>query len=107
MGRPATMGGRSSKPKPLKEAKLLVLGLDNAGKTTLMKKLAGEDINHIMPTQGFNIKSIKMAGKVQINMWDIGGQRSIRPYWKNYYQEVKGIVWVVDSTDRRRMGESE
>lgn len=54
------------------EARLLVLGLDNSGKTTILKKLSDEDIDHIMPTQGFNIKSLMHDG-FKLNVWDIGG----------------------------------
>jgi GTPase SAR1 family protein len=61
------------------EARVLVLGLDNAGKTTILKKLSAEEIDNIMPTQGFNIKSIQTDG-FKLNVWDIGGQKSIRPY---------------------------
>ena len=55
-----------------KEARVLVLGLDNAGKTTALKRLADEDITHTMPTQGFNIKSVVHEG-FKLNVWDIGG----------------------------------
>ena len=54
------------------EARILVLGLDNGGKTTILKKLSEEDISHIMPTQGFNVKSLQVDG-FKLNMWDIGG----------------------------------
>lgn len=54
------------------EARLLVLGLDNSGKTTILKKLSDEDISQIMPTQGFNIKSLMHDG-FKLNVWDIGG----------------------------------
>jgi ADP-ribosylation factor-like protein 3 len=50
----------------------LVLGLDNSGKTTILKKLSDEDISQIMPTQGFNIKSLMHDG-FKLNVWDIGG----------------------------------
>ena len=56
-----------------REARILVLGLDNAGKTTILKKLSDEDISHIMPTQGFNIKSLLHDG-FKLNVWDIGGE---------------------------------
>ena len=55
-----------------KEARILVLGLDNAGKTTILRKLSNEDAKDIMPTQGFNIKSLTQKG-FKLNMWDIGG----------------------------------
>ena len=50
-----------------------MLGLDNAGKTTILKKLSDEEITHIMPTQGFNIKSLSKEG-FKLNVWDIGGE---------------------------------
>ena len=55
-----------------KEARILVLGLDNAGKTTILRKLSNEDAKDIMPTQEFNIKSLTQKG-FKLNMWDIGG----------------------------------
>ena len=82
-----------------------MLGLDNSGKTTALKKLAGEDINSITPTQGFNIKSVQQAG-FKLNVWDIGGQKHIRPYWKNYYANTDAIIYMVDSADKRRLDEA-
>lgn len=87
------------------EARLLVLGLDNSGKTTILKKLSDEDINSIMPTQGFNIKSL-MQDNFKLNVWDIGGQKSIRPYWRNYYDQTDALIYVVDSADDRRVEEA-
>ena len=84
---------------------MLMLGLDNSGKTTALKQLAGEDIQSITPTQGFNIKSATTAG-FKLNVWDIGGQKHIRPYWKNYFQNTDAIVYMVDSADKRRMDEA-
>jgi len=55
-----------------REARILVLGLDNSGKTTILKKLSGEDIQHITPTQGFNIKSL-VQSDVKLKVWDVGG----------------------------------
>merc|ERR1719443_2031378 len=88
-----------------KEARILVLGLDNAGKTTILKKLSDEDVSHIMPTQGFNIKSLIHDG-FKLNVWDIGGQKTIRPYWRNYFESTDALVYVIDSSDRRRLEES-
>lgn len=88
-----------------KEARILVLGLDNAGKTTILKKLSDEDISHIMPTQGFNIKTLA-RDNFKLNVWDIGGQKSIRPYWRNYFDQTDALVYVIDSADKRRMPET-
>tara|TARA_B110001469_G_C9586375_1_gene290897 strand:- start:362 stop:526 length:165 start_codon:yes stop_codon:yes gene_type:complete len=48
-------------------------------------------VSHITPTQGFNIKSVQHSG-FKLNVWDIGGQKHIRPYWKNYYANTDAIV---------------
>merc|ERR1719373_623695 len=88
-----------------KEARILMLGLDNAGKTTILKKMSQEDISHVMPTQGFNIKSLVQDG-FKLNVWDIGGQKTIRPYWSNYFESSDALVYVIDSGDSRRLEES-
>ncbi|XP_039256873.1 ADP-ribosylation factor-like protein 2 [Styela clava] len=85
-----------------KEMRILMLGLDNAGKTTILKKFNGEDIDTISPTLGFNIKTIEHRG-FKLNIWDVGGQKSLRSYWRNYFESTDGLVWVVDSADKRRM----
>ncbi|XP_058811613.1 ADP-ribosylation factor-like protein 2 [Topomyia yanbarensis] len=85
-----------------KEMRILLLGLDNAGKTTILKRFNGEPIDQISPTLGFNIKTLEYKNYT-LNMWDVGGQKSLRSYWRNYFECTDGLVWVVDSTDRMRM----
>ena len=77
-------------------------GLDNAGKTTILKKFNGEDISTISPTLGFNIKTLEHNG-YNLNIWDVGGQKSLRSYWRNYFETTDGLIWVVDSADKRRL----
>ncbi len=77
-------------------------GLDNAGKTTVLKKFNGDDINSVEPTLGFQIKSLTY-NDYTLNVWDVGGQQTIRSYWRNYYESTDGLVWVVDSADVRRL----
>ena len=81
-----------------------ILGLDNAGKTTVLKKFNGEDINTISPTLGFNIKTLEHRGYA-LNCWDVGGQQTIRSYWRNYFEQTDGLIWVVDSADRVRLND--
>jgi ADP-ribosylation factor-like protein 2 len=76
--------------------------LDNAGKTTILKKFNGEDIDSISPTLGFSIKTLEYGG-LTLNVWDVGGQKSLRSYWRNYFEETDGILWVVDAADRKRL----
>mmetsp|Transcript_861 Transcript_861/g.2320 ORF Transcript_861/g.2320 Transcript_861/m.2320 type:complete len:187 (+) Transcript_861:40-600(+) len=87
------------------EYRVLMLGLDNSGKTTALKQLAGEDVKHVTPTQGFNIKSV-VADGFKLNVWDIGGQKSIRPFWKNYFNNTDGLIYMIDSADRARVEET-
>ncbi|KAI9017829.1 ADP-ribosylation factor family-domain-containing protein [Gaertneriomyces semiglobifer] len=82
-----------------REIRILMLGLDNAGKTTVLKRINGEDISSISPTLGFNIKTLE-HNNYKLNIWDVGGQKSIRSYWRNYFEQTDGLVWVVDSADR-------
>ncbi|XP_023849586.2 LOW QUALITY PROTEIN: ADP-ribosylation factor-like protein 3 [Salvelinus sp. IW2-2015] len=97
---------RKLKSTPDQEVRILLLGLDNGGKTTLLKQLASEDISHITPTQGFNIKSVQSQG-FKLNVWDIGGQRKIRPYWRlRYFEKHDVLIYVIDSADRKRFEET-
>ncbi len=94
---------RKVKQKEL-ELRILVLGLDNAGKTTIVKRLKGEDVNTVSPTLGFDISTMQF-GEYRLNFWDIGGQQTIRAYWRNYFEQTDGIIWVVDSADVGRLSD--
>lgn len=85
-----------------KEMRILILGLDNAGKTSILKRLNGEDVGETSPTLGFNIKTVLYNNYV-LNLWDVGGQTSLRSYWRNYFECTDGLIWVVDCTDKMRM----
>ncbi|KJH43580.1 ADP-ribosylation factor family protein [Dictyocaulus viviparus] len=85
-----------------REIRVLILGLDNAGKTTITKKFLGEDLSSVEPTLGFNIKTVEFQG-FTINFWDVGGQKSLRSYWRNYFEQTDALIWVVDSGDEERL----
>ncbi|CAG8007213.1 unnamed protein product [Penicillium salamii] len=85
-----------------KEMRILMLGLDNAGKTTIVKRIMNEDVTTVSPTLGFIIKTIDFMG-YKLNIWDVGGQKTLRSYWKNYFEKTDTLVWVVDATDRLRV----
>jgi ADP-ribosylation factor-like protein 2 len=87
-----------------KEMRLLMLGLDNAGKTTILKAFNGEDINTIEPTLGFNIQTLEYSN-YKLNVWDVGGQQTIRSYWRNYFESTDGLIFVIDSSDRARLSD--
>ncbi|GAT92507.1 adp-ribosylation factor 1 putative [Entamoeba histolytica] len=79
------------------EVRILILGLDAAGKTTILYKLQCGKVIQTMPTIGFNVESIDYEN-VHFKVWDLGGQSSLRPYWKCYYEKCSAIIFVVDST---------
>lgn len=86
-----------------REMRVLVIGLDCAGKSSCVNRLRGEDVNSVAPTQGFDISSLKHSAGYTLNLWDVGGQQTIRAYWRNYFEATDAIVWVVDSADEVRM----
>ncbi|EFQ27006.1 ADP-ribosylation factor family protein [Colletotrichum graminicola M1.001] len=86
-----------------KEMRILMLGLDNAGKTTIVKKIMGEDVNSVSPTLGFIIKTIDYDGYLIALSRDVGGQKTLRSYWRNYFEKTDALIWVVDATDRLRI----
>ncbi|KAI9675670.1 MAG: ADP-ribosylation factor-like protein 2 [Caeruleum heppii] len=85
-----------------KEMRILMLGLDNAGKTTIVKRIMNEDVSTVSPTLGFIIKTIDYDG-YKLNIWDVGGQKTLRSYWRNYFEKTDALIWVVDATDRLRL----
>ncbi|CEI63158.1 unnamed protein product [Fusarium venenatum] len=103
------MGGQFSKMMGKifgsKEMRLLMLGLDAAGKTTILYKLKlGQDVTTI-PTVGFNVETVTYKN-VKFNVWDVGGQDKIRPLWRHYFSGTQGLIFVIDSSDRNRMEEA-
>ncbi|KAL7273762.1 Arf GTPase arl1 [Rhizina undulata] len=85
-----------------KEVRILILGLDNAGKTTLLYRLKIGEVVTTVPTIGFNVESVTYKN-LNFNVWDLGGQTSIRPYWRCYYANTAAVVFVVDATDHSRL----
>jgi ADP-ribosylation factor protein 1 len=87
------------------EARILILGLDAAGKTSVlyMSKL-GEVVTTI-PTIGFNVETIT-AGNLSITAWDIGGRDKARLLWRYYFANTSAIVFVIDSNDHERISEA-
>ncbi|KAL9018394.1 MAG: hypothetical protein Q9185_004301 [Variospora sp. 1 TL-2023] len=127
-----------------KEMRILMLGLDNAGKTTIVKRLMNEDVDTVSPTLGFIIRTIDYEGQViparhgcmvhssrksddivadtsstsvrpsryptcanlligDGGAGDVGGQKTLRTYWRNYFEKTDALIWVVDAADRLRV----
>ena len=84
---------------------ILILGLDNAGKTCVLRKFSREPIESVKPTTGFQIKTVKYDDS-NLNLKEVGGAEGIRPYWTHYIDSSDGLIWVVDSSDRRRINDS-
>ena len=88
-----------------KEIRILMVGLDAAGKTTILYKLKLGEVVTTIPTIGFNVETVEY-NNIFFNVWDIGGQDKIRPLWRHYYQNIQWIIFVVDSSDKERIDES-
>ncbi|CAO3593099.1 unnamed protein product [Absidia cylindrospora] len=81
-----------------KEMRILMVGLDAAGKTTILYKLKLGEIVTTIPTIGFNVETVEYKN-ISFTVWDVGGQDKIRPLWRHYFQNTEGIIFVVDSNN--------
>ncbi|XP_032093409.1 ADP-ribosylation factor-like [Thamnophis elegans] len=88
------------------EARILLLGLDAAGKTTLLYKLKLKEATFTIPTVGFNVETVQSFNNVTFTMWDVGGQKRIRALWKHYHTNTDGVIFMVDSMDYYRFEEA-
>ncbi|MXQ87903.1 hypothetical protein E5288_WYG008815 [Bos mutus] len=85
-----------------KKHKVIIVGLDNAGKTTILYQFSMNEVVHTSPTIGSNVEEI-VINNTRFLMWDIGGQESLRSSWNTYYTNTEFVIVVVDSTDRERI----
>ncbi|XP_076467698.1 ADP-ribosylation factor 1-like [Babylonia areolata] len=88
-----------------KEMRILMVGLDAAGKTTILYKLKLGEIVTTIPTIGFNVETVEYKN-ISFTVWDVGGQDKIRPLWRHYFQNTQGLIFVVDSNDKERISEA-
>jgi len=89
-----------------KQMRILMVGLDAAGKTTILYKLKLGEIVTTIPTIGFNVETVEYKN-ICFTVWDVGGQDKIRPLWRHYFQNTQGLIFVVDSNDRERITEAQ
>jgi ADP-ribosylation factor protein 1 len=87
------------------EMRILMVGLDAAGKTTILYKLKLGEIVTTIPTIGFNVETVEYKN-ISFTVWDVGGQDKIRPLWRHYFQNTQGLIFVIDSNDRERVNEA-
>jgi len=87
------------------EMRILMVGLDAAGKTTILYKLKLGEIVTTIPTIGFNVETVEYKN-ISFTVWDVGGQDKIRPLWRHYFSNTQGLIFVVDSNDRDRAAEA-
>lgn len=86
--------------------RILMVGLDAAGKTTILYKLKLGEIVTTIPTIGFNVETVEYKN-ISFTVWDVGGQTKIRKLWRHYFANTDGLIFVVDSNDRDRIKEAE
>ena len=85
-----------------RDMKLLMVGLDASGKTTVLYKLKLGDLITSIPTIGFNVETVEYKN-LKFTMWDVGGQDKLRRLWRHYFDNNDAIIFVVDSNDRDRV----
>ncbi|XP_036241197.1 ADP-ribosylation factor-like protein 13B isoform X1 [Molothrus ater] len=91
--------------EPVRKVTLIMVGLDNAGKTATVRGIQGESPEDVAPTVGFSKINLKQ-GRFEVTIFDLGGGKRIRNIWRNYYAESYGVIFVVDSSDIERMEET-
>jgi len=82
-----------------------MVGLDAAGKTTVLYKLKLGEVVTTIPTIGFNVETVEYKN-ICFTVWDVGGQDKIRPLWRHYFTNTQGLIFVVDSNDSERVEEA-
>lgn len=85
--------------------RILMVGLDAAGKTTILYKLKLGEVVTTIPTIGFNVETVEYKN-ISFTVWDVGGQDKIRPLWRHYFTNTQGLIFVVDSNDKERLSEA-
>jgi len=85
--------------------RILMVGLDAAGKTTILYKLKLGEVVTTIPTIGFNVETVEYK-HISFTVWDVGGKDKIRPLYRHYYQNTQAVVFVVDCNDRDRIDEA-
>uniref|UniRef100_U3KJ79 ARF like GTPase 11 n=1 Tax=Ficedula albicollis TaxID=59894 RepID=U3KJ79_FICAL len=100
------MGKLISKGWRKRDARVIMLGLDFAGKSTLLYRLKSSQAVETCPTVGFNVESLKTPCGVSFTLWDVGGQDSLRASWPNYLEDISTLIFVLDSTDTARLAEA-
>ncbi|KAK7868352.1 hypothetical protein R5R35_013646 [Gryllus longicercus] len=90
---------------PKIEMRVVTLGLDGAGKTSILFKLKQNEFMTMIPTIGFNVETVEYKN-LKFTIWDVGGQHKLRPLWKHYYLNTQAVVFVIDSSNRERLPEA-
>ncbi|KAF8609821.1 putative small monomeric GTPase [Ceratobasidium sp. AG-I] len=88
-----------------KDVRILMVGLDSAGKTTILYRLQIGEVVSTIPTIGFNVESVTYKN-IKFQVWDLGGDLTLthlRPYWRCYYANTHAIIYVIDSSDHDRL----
>eukprot|EP00475_Leptophrys_vorax_P041514 TRINITY_DN78276_c0_g1_i1.p1 TRINITY_DN78276_c0_g1~~TRINITY_DN78276_c0_g1_i1.p1 ORF type:complete len:201 (-),score=39.06 TRINITY_DN78276_c0_g1_i1:19-621(-) len=86
------------------ERTIVMVGLDSAGKSTILYQLKIGHVVQTVPTIGFNVETVNYKN-INFTVWDIGGQAKIRFIWKRYYDNASAVIFVVDSADQARIGD--
>ncbi len=91
------LSGQSDDP-----LKVVVVGMPNSGKTTILYKLSLGEVIVTQPTIGSNVEEVSHQN-LKMQVWDLGGQENLRSHWDTYYQNAQAVIYVIDSADKERL----
>ena len=96
----AVLTARNSKQEEKFEKRILLLGLDTAGKTSLHFHIRDHEFKPTVPTVGLNIENV-VYKRYNLTFWDVGGQAT--KLWKHYFDHIDAVIFVIDSTDEEKL----
>ena len=100
MGCPLVRQSSTDDSSSIKKRKILLLGLDNSGKTTILNQLKHNKFQQTVPTVGLNVESLTYKN-LEFLVFDVGGK--IKSLWQHYYDNTDALIFVIDSTDKERL----